>query len=251
MPAILLVKVADGGGQSLWKAGDVVNVHPTDHQFGAQEMPDHGIFYHITVTNRTVEQLLPYLQEWSHEPITTVDSNINGAYRITITSALVSNTGKNAITRAKMDNFIENWGGTYVSHTNTSYTFDITAFDALTSKGFFGNGVTQMVFVDQGFAGGAQRVRVSDRGPFTREQIEKRILGMGGTLVSARAFTMPAVVVYNDFKQDIEDRWNDVIHERARWRINAAGMALLAGNGGVASGTFAQVGGYVEDKLAD
>jgi len=253
--AILLVKqndnaVPDSPGK--WRQGEIVGAFPDDHVFGGAEVPAAGNFYHVTVTDRTVEQVLSYLQEWWHEPTSNIDSNDgNGNYVVTITSTMVSTSGANAITRAQMDGFVTKWGGTYQSHTNTSYTFGISSFDAATSEGFWGIDPVGagVVFVDEGFASGTQQVGITNAGTFTPAQIAAAVERNGGTIIDANSFTIPAATVYTAFKDDIEESWRQISFRRRRWVINQAGLDYLAANGGTVSGTAAQISNYLTDQL--
>jgi len=49
----------------------------------------------------------------------------------------------------------------------------------------------------------------------------------------------------------VDDAARNMQYARRRWYINGAGMTFLANNGGVVSGTAAQVVGYLRDGLLD
>lgn len=127
---ILLCKTADNPvpeSPGKWRAGEIVAAVADDHVFGAQEVPEAGKFYHITVTDKTLEQVQSYLQSWSHDPTTQQISATGDDRRIEVTSTVVSASGGNAFTQAGVEDLMTDIGGTYVSHTNTSFQFDITA----------------------------------------------------------------------------------------------------------------------------
>ena len=251
--AILIVKVADNNvpeSPGKWLRGEIVTAVVDSHVFSPAELPAGGGYYHITITDRTVDQVLNYLKAWGHEPTSAADSNDGaGNYGVTITSANVSASGKNAVTRAQMDNFVLKWNGVYASHTNSTYTFDINSFDAATSQGFFGSDPSAVTFVNEGFAGGVQQVGITDFGPFTATQVGNAVTNLGGTILDADSFSVPASTLYTGFKDDIESAWRNISFKRRIWNINTAGMNFLAANAGVFSGTAAQVVGYLEDGL--
>jgi hypothetical protein len=251
--AILVIKVADNNvpdGPGKWLQGEIVTATEDSHVFSPTELPSGGGFYHITVTDQTVAQVLTYLKSWGHEPTSVIDSNDGaGGYGVTITSATVSSSGKNAVTRGQMDNFVTKWNGVYASHTNSTYTFDITSFDAATSEGFFGVDASAVTFVDEGFGGGVQQVGITNFGPFTPTQVGNAVTSLGGTIIDSDSFSVPAATLYEGFKDDIESAWSNISFKRRIWNINTAGMNFLAANSGVFSGTAAQVVGYLEDGL--
>ena len=93
---ILVCKVADNNvpeSPGKWRAGEVVTAVPDDHVFSAAELPSGGNFYHITVTDKTLEQVQDYLQGWTHDPVTTQFS-ANGNDRVLqVVSTMVSASG--------------------------------------------------------------------------------------------------------------------------------------------------------------
>jgi len=130
MPAILLVKVStnnvpDSPGR--WKAGEIVAAVEKNHSFGSAEIPSAGNFYHVTVTNKTLAEVQSYLQSWSHDPTVAQIQSNGDDRRIEVTSDVVSASGKNAFTQAGVEELMTDLGGVYVSHTQTSFKFDITA----------------------------------------------------------------------------------------------------------------------------
>lgn len=127
---IILVKTADNpvpDSPGKWRAGEVVTVVPDNHQFGSQEVPSAGKFYHIKVTDKTLEEVREYMQAWSHDP-TVQQVSANGDDRvIEVTSAMVSASGANAFTQTGVEQLLTEINGTYISHTSTSFQFSVTA----------------------------------------------------------------------------------------------------------------------------
>jgi hypothetical protein len=152
-----------------------------------------------------------------------------------------------------MDNFITKWGGAYHAHTNTTYTFDITTYQAATSEGFWGVDPVGagVVFADEGFADGVQQVQLVNPGSFTPQQIARTVEGLGGTVIDSNSFTIEAATLYGEFKDDIEQAWREISYRRRRWRINPAGLAILAGGNGTITATAAQAANYLLDGLTE
>ena len=103
----------------VWQWGKFVNFGPR------ADVPAN--FYHIFITDKTKAQVQSYIQGWSHDPTTQQISASGDDRRIRVTSTVVSVTGKNAFTQAGVEALMADIGGTYVTHTNTSFDFDITA----------------------------------------------------------------------------------------------------------------------------
>ena len=247
---ILIVKQSDNpvaAGPARWLKGEIVGAVEDGHTFGSAEIPSAGNFYHITVTDRTAAQVNNYLDGWRHEPTSNIDTNDgNGNYRITITSTGVSSSGKNAVTKVQMDAFVDKWQGVYVSHTNSTYTFDITSYQAATSPGFWNTDLSSTFFADEGFAAGTQQVQLASTN-IPLAQVASAVAAKGGTVLDNDSFSIDATVLYTEFKDDIESAWRAIDFKRRRWNISDAGMTLLSNASGVMSVTAAQVLPYLED----
>lgn len=141
--AILLCKAADSSAPespAKWRAGEVVTAFSDGHIFGAKELPEAGNFYHITVTDKTVEQVREYLQSWRHNPTVTQVQATGDNRLIDVASDMVSVSGGNAFTRAGVDGVVAtlnnkypDCSAAYQSHSGTSFRFTITAAAALKS----------------------------------------------------------------------------------------------------------------------
>lgn len=133
---ILLIKVNTNNvpdSAARWKAGEVVAAVDDAHVFGSAEIPEAGNFYHVAITDRTLEQVQDYLQSWHHNPTTTQISNQGNRRLLDVASDMVSATGKNAFTQdgvqALMDSLNADYpaaNALYDSHTNTSFRFNVT-----------------------------------------------------------------------------------------------------------------------------
>lgn len=129
----LLVKVNTNNvpdSPAKWKAGEVVAVVADDHEFGSAEIPSAGNFYHITITDKTLEEVQAYIAHWGHNPTVRQVQNQGNRRLIEVTSDMVSATGKNAFTREGVEQLLEDIGGEYDSHTQNSFRFSITATKA-------------------------------------------------------------------------------------------------------------------------
>lgn len=195
--AILLSKTADNNvpeSPGKWRAGEIVAAFADDHVFGAKELPEAGHFHHITVTDKTLEEVQSFLQSWRHEPTVTQISATGDDRVIEVTSSMVSVSGANAFDAAVIDAALADINEEYptalatrTALTNTSFQFSITAPVAARDK------ITELM----------------------------------------------------------EEAVYQMQYRRRRWYVTAAGRTFLDGNGGVVSGTAAQVAGYLRDGLLD
>ena len=128
---IMLVKVNTNDvpdSPDRWLAGEIVQTFPDNHGFGTKETPSAGNFYHIAITDKTLEEVYVYLQNWDHNPTTTQVSNQGNDRLLEVASDMVSATGKNAFTQAGVDALI--------TRLNTDYPTSDTSYDSHTSATF-------------------------------------------------------------------------------------------------------------------
>ena len=133
---ILLCKTADNPvpeSPGKWRAGEVVAAVADDHQFAAQEVPEAGKFYHITVTDKTLAEVQEYLQSWSHDPVTTQVSAVGDDRVLQVVSTMVSASGQNAFTQVQVEGFCADLNeryptanSSYANHNNTGFQFNVT-----------------------------------------------------------------------------------------------------------------------------
>ena len=134
---ILLVKVNTSNvpdSPARWRAGEVVAAVADDHEFGNAELPTAGNFYHISITDKTLEEVKEYLEAWTHNPTVEQVSAQGNNRLIEVTSSMVSATGKNAFTQSgvqalfdEINSLYPTAEATYDSHTDTSFRFTIKA----------------------------------------------------------------------------------------------------------------------------
>ena len=108
--AILLVKVQDNAVPDTpgkWRAGEIVAAFPDTHVFGGAELPEAGKFYHILVTDKTVEQAQDFIEDWNHKPTMSVVSSQPPNYRIRCESPRASLSGRGEILREKIEELID------------------------------------------------------------------------------------------------------------------------------------------------
>ena len=248
---ILLVKTSTSAvpeSPGRWLAGEIVAVVEDGHEFGFQEVAAAGNFYHVTVTDKTLEQVEGYLQEFKHEPEITVLNNQAPNFRLQIESTMVSASGKNALTRELIEPFLESWTGVYVAHTNTTLSFDVDIIEVAKSEGFWGEAASSVVWGVCTYSGGNVSLSITSS-TFTPEQIENKAEILGGTVETDGSITVPASSLRDELEDDIKELTSQISFARRRWVINTNGMNFLAANNGAVSGTAAQISGYLLDVL--
>lgn len=134
MPILLvLVNQANGDAPGRWKSGQIVQAFDDNHVFGTKELPEAGNFYHVAITDKTLEQVQSYLERWTHNPSTQQISNQGNRRLIEVTSDMVSETGKNTFTQEGVQALIDEINSRYPtadaqydSHTQNSFRIQVT-----------------------------------------------------------------------------------------------------------------------------
>ena len=126
MPILLVLRNGEGEA-GRWKAGEIVAAFEDSHRFTPKEQPDGGNFFHIAVTDKTLDEVTQYLESWRHNPTIEQVARQGNNRLIEVTSSMVSASGKNSFIREDIEALLLLIGGTYDSHTQTSFRFSITA----------------------------------------------------------------------------------------------------------------------------
>lgn len=89
--------------------------------------------YLVYVTDKTLDEVNAYLQEWNHNPTTIQISNQGNTRLLEVTSDMVSATGKNAFTQAGVQSLLDSINAdyptanaSYDSHTASSFRIYVT-----------------------------------------------------------------------------------------------------------------------------
>ena len=242
--------VPDGAGK--WYAARIVYVGEDGHTWGGEEGPPK--FYIIKVPGVSRDDALQYTQEWRHDTAMNIASSnlATDTHSIEITSSMVSATGQNAFTAAKVQTFFERWGATNIVVADALVTFDIAVFDAITSQGFWDVDVSGVVFsetdYDQGT--GEHTVQIVSS-PYSNAAMASKVREKGGAVVPPDSFIMTRAVAREELTNDIRERIERALHARRRWYVKASGMAALQAAGGIMTVTPAQFVNNISDGLLD
>lgn len=134
--AILIVKKGDNNvpdSPGKWRDGEIVACVEDGHVFGSEELPESGNFYHVTIIDKTAEDVRSYVQQWDHAPEVSQVSALGNDRVIQVTSTMVSASGGNAFTQEQVEVFCDKLNEQYPSanasynaHQNASFRINVT-----------------------------------------------------------------------------------------------------------------------------
>lgn len=241
--------VADSGGK--WYAARIVAVVEDGHVYGSSEGPPD--FFILKVPGISKQDAEAYLQEWRHNITYTVVNSqpAQDGYRIKATTDAVNTQGKGAVVKAQVQAFFNKWNCVIKSNTSNSITFDVSIFGALTSEGFWDANVSGLTFTETTYnqSTGSHLIEVGP-GP-SDAQIQQKCAEKGVAYVTPRSFLATRKEARDMFQEDIARLFRDIMVERRRWYISAAGMTALQNAGGILTVTPAQAVANLVDGYAE
>jgi hypothetical protein len=231
-----------------WYGAQFVVVAEDGHEWGSEEGPP--VFFIVKVPGVSKADAEEYITEWRHNPsYSVVNSNLaQDGFRIKMTSDAVSASGKGTIMLSQVRNYFERWGATVQSSTANSVTFDIRIYNAITSRAFLGRDVSGVQFVETEYnqSTGSHLVEVVSPA-ITDQQIQQVCQAQGVVYVAPRSFIATRAEVRAKLQDEIASRFREIMIERRRWRISAAGMTALQNAGGIMSITPQQFVANITD----
>jgi hypothetical protein len=183
------------------------------------------------------------------------DLSVDG-YRLKLFSTLVAGTS-GIITREEVEAFINSWGGVVFSVAVNEVLFDITIFDALTSKPFWdGRDISQILFSEISYdqETGIHQIQADysalENNP---TYIETVIANKGMTVTSHNekiiTFEGDRETARNEFQKDIKEKSKKLV-ERRRYYVNPGVVDYIINQGGSIVTSKATLDTYIKDKLA-
>lgn len=245
------------------KKGDLVVVMPDGHPWGAREGPPR--FVRVLCPEVTVEQVRDRVEPWRWRPsFEIVSSNIpQDRYRIRATNATMSQSGAAAFTLSRVEAFLTRWGAAIVSSDDTSVTFDIRIFDALTSRGFWVVDVTSVAFTETDYdrTTGEHTIQADySAHPGYQEHpvsfsrgVRSRVESLGGLVLSQE----PGVIIYQMDRSDARARFREDVQDslgtwrRHRHHFSEADVDQVLDMGGEITVTATQLAAAVLDRLTE
>jgi len=247
-----------------YRKGYVVEVFENDKPYVNPPQPP---FFILSIPELTKAQVENYMGQWQRAITYNVLQRsvpLDG-WRLEIKATNANVSGKGHLTRAKVEEYIVNWGGQIVNVVKNGVRFDISIFSIVKSRNFWGRDVTPIVFAEVSYDQGTGVHRVSanyNAVPFppgmTMEAFEKMfsdaVTDKDGTVVSntggAVVFDIGRDVVIQRVRDELQEHSEETICRRQKYLDPAFVDAIIA-NGRVMTATAAQVLGYVRDRLVE
>jgi len=251
MAEILFCASDRGAADQNHEKGDIVHVAPDGWQWGAREVAPS--FVRVNVPGLNPSTITDRLENWNIVPvITVVQSDLaTDTFRLRITNSKV-NSQLGAITRAQVERFITNWGGSVVSVAANEVVFDVRITDALMSLAWW-EGARPQVSEDS-FASDTHTMTV--QAPGVSAQRLRAFLEEKGAVVLAvqdgqATYSIGRARVRQDFEDDLAEKASRVIIRRKRFYLDPIRVDQILTAGGVANYTATQLNNRVRDRLAE
>jgi len=248
----LLIMTVNTVGGYLSK-GDIVDVRATSHVL------------EVSPSLCTIECPDPVGDKWFYRSawevivdyvIVNNNPSLDG-YRLRMFSALVDSSGNGSVSKNQVEAFINNWGGTIHSFGQNEVVFDITIYDAITSKNFWGRDVTEYDFTETDYneSTGVHTIEVdySSQGvnPTT---IEKVVSNSGANVISHEnkviTFEIDRATVRTRFEEDIKEKSKEIV-KKSRYHVGTGVVDYIVGQGGFVQTDLTTLLGYISDKVDD
>lgn len=231
---------------------------------GSKEIPPK--FVRFIITDADKPDIDAYCEYWQHEidwEFVGHDYSIDG-HRINafVKPELVSASGLNSLTRAKIENFLTRWGAVVQSIGPNSVVFDVTVYNAIVSEGFWGRDMIGVGFSELSYneSTGVHRIQVNYSGVpvlvnLDDAEINRFIQERGGTIVQHVAntrvrFDINRSSVFDWFKLDVYQKTESTYSVR-KWYFTQQAVNLALANGGDLELTRQQALAYLHHRLLD
>lgn len=177
-------------------------------------------------------------------------------FRIRLYSA-TANNGQGEITKAEVENFINNWGGTVHSFGTNEVVFDIRIYDALVSEAFWEIDLSNVNFSEVSYDQNTGIHRIEADYSATANSpnyVEAYVEGKGLTIVShadkVLTYDADRSVVKKAFQDDIYAKTRTTIARR-RYYFGGGVIDTIVANGGTMTTDLATLQSYIRDKQAE
>ena len=269
--AILLIKrqdnnVPDTPGK--WRAGEIVTVRRSSVPILTASRASNV----VTVTHDGTESFT------DSETVTFTGftpETFNGAHQVTVVNSTTLTFNQEGVDESATGGSIDpGFGGAELPSAGNFYHVEVTNRTVAQVQNYMDNwkhSPTMSVVLN---AAPNYRVRmespmasVSGIGAIIRTEVEDMLTELTNFGATAASYhdhgrtgntawfefnvTAPTVEIRDACRDYVEEWASELPIRRRRWKINAAGLAFLAANGGTVSGTAAQVAGYITDALTE
>lgn len=220
----------------------------------------------LTLTDTDVKTAQAYCAAWLREvdyDVVAHDPVLDGyRMRVFVKPELVSASGLNALTRERVENYLNNWGASVVNVAQNQVTFDARIRDAIWSNGFWGVNVSVVDFTEQDYDSGTgvhtTYVNAENLLTVSRDRIAGIIINRCGisSIISAHpnkkqfTFECGRDTVAQAFKRDVKERVDGLYTDR-KWYIIKQFIDLAYANGGNIDLTQQEAIQYLHNRLLD
>lgn len=183
---------------------------------------------------------------------------VQDSFRVDLSVTNKTVSGKGAIIRAQVENYLKEWGAIVVSVNATRVRFDVKIYDAATSPKMWEG--APVVFSEDGYdqTTGIHTIRATYNNAPVPQLVmtiaERIVADHGGILISndpgSIVFTMDRQTVFDAFKVDIQSKMETRFLKR-RYRFDDATVDAAIANRGTLSMTGAQALAAIIDKATE
>lgn len=245
-----------------YKKGDIVEVRANGGPYGLKEGLPSFVVVKVPeiATMFAVKHFSKMWVQGFEYSVVNRNASIDG-YRLRAFSEDASISGLGNLTRSMVENFLNKWGCSVFSTAPNEVIFDVLAFDAIKSQGFWEiredkHALFQFSEDSYNEVSGIHTVRVdysaSGMNPtFIEVYCERR----GATIISNESsvivFEITASIVFAHFKRVVQGALaGDIIHRR-QYYITNAGVNSIINSGGVVTISESQFMLYVRNRFEE
>ena len=257
--------VADSAEQEkgVYKKGDIVTIKNNGSWGKREGLPS---FVRIKVNNANKSDINTMIKNYFGGQVISqtwqrfidwqvINSNLSiDGWRLSLYATNSGLNNKAGLTRARVENYINKWGGEVFSVSTNDVTFDISVFNAIKSNGFWGRNVSQIIFQEFGYeqSSGLHTIR-ADYSFYgfpdyvVREAVldkEGIVLGLENNIID---FTITRQNVLDVFKQDLKENLEIAIFRR-KYRISESDVDAIINAGGIVTRNINQLRGAILDR---
>lgn len=243
-----------------YRRGYIVSVFEDGHPletFSKIKLPRFCIIDIPGVSKAAIEQ---YAQSFIRQIDYSIVAHdpVQDGYRVDVSTINATVSGKGVLTRAKVENYLTDWGAVVVNANTSRVRFDVLMFDAMTSPQLWNNAPVTFSEEDYNETTGVHTIRATYNNAPVPQQVmteaERRVALVGGVVVSndpgSIVFTMDRGVVFQAFKDEVKHLIEDRFLTR-RYYFNAATMDAAVANGGQLTMTAGAAIAAINDLAAE
>lgn len=201
----------------------------------------------------TADHRKSWRENFDYEAISTSQANVT----LRVWNKNTSPTGKAAMTREKVENFLTRWGCTNVSFANRSVTFTFNLWNAVRSSEFWDIDLiatkANFTLVSYNATTRVGRIQVDITDETLKENaVVRAIQEKGGTIISNNYPQIVFDIERNDivtrFRQDIKEKAEQV-YKRHQYSISENEVDAIIAAGGIVTMTRAKLLGKLINHL--